>query len=42
MLSTKVIILGRQQRVQKHPVTWVHVVSKFVPSDTEYSLGLDI
>lgn len=42
MLSTNVITIGRQQRVQKHPVTWVHVVSKFFLSDTEYPLGLDV
>jgi len=42
MLSTKVITLGRQQRVQKHPVTWIHVVARFVLSDTEYPLGLDV
>ena len=42
MLSTEVITLGRQQKVQKHPVAWVHVVSKFVLSDTEHPLDLDI
>jgi len=30
MLSTKVITLGRQQRVQKHLVTWVHVQNTFL------------